>query len=328
MEEKKTAVQEGSVMFKLSLSLLIPAVFVLVALVYLMAQKTVVLVADGESQSLHTFATTVGDVLQQQGVVLLEKDEVTPAAETRLLRHTEINISRAAEVTILADGLEIPARTRATRVARVLEEYQVSLDPWDEVEPALDSPVEPGMTVQVARIRVENYTDETPIKYGVQREYTVSLPMGNNRVSREGKEGKELQTWQVTFRDGVEVLRTLVSQEVLEKPVDQILLCGSATTVSRGGENIRFSSSINMTATAYTHTGRNTASGVPPYRGAVAVDTSVIPFGTNLYVEGYGYAKALDRGGAIKGNKIDLFFDTYEETVAWGKRRVDVYILD
>ena len=329
MDEEKTAGQEGTVLFKLRLSILVPAVFaLLILLVYVMAQKTVVLEADGEVKNLHTFKTTVGELLQEQGVVLLEKDEVTPSAESRLLRKTEISVVRATELSILADGQTIPARTRATQVAEVLAEYQIDLAPLDEVEPALESPVEPGMTIQVARVVMETYTSEAPIEYGIKREYTVSLPIGNSRVSREGKEGKELQSWQVTYRDGVEVLRQLIGQETLERPVDQILLCGSATTVSRGGDNIRFSSSINMTATAYTHTGRNTASGVPPYRGAVAVDTSLIPLGTNLYVDGYGYAKALDRGGAIKGNKIDLFFDTYEETVAWGKRRVDVYILD
>ena len=328
MDEEKTAAQGGTVMFKLSLSVLATAVFVLVALIVVMAERTVFLEADGERVELRTFATTVGDVLQRQGVVLLEKDQVTPSPETRLSRKTEISVIRANDLTILADGREIPARTLATRVSDALKEYQIALDPWDEVQPDLESPIEPGMTVSVARIRVENYTSETPIEYGVQREYTVNMPIGSSRVSREGKEGKELQTWQVTFRDGVEVLRTLVSKEVLAKPVDQVLLCGSATSVSRGGDNIRFSRSISMSATAYTHTGRNTASGVPPYRGAVAVDTSVIPFGTNLYIDGYGYAKALDRGSAIKGNKIDVFFETYEETVAWGKRQVDVYILD
>lgn len=61
---------------------------------------------------------------------------------------------------------------------------------------------------------------------------------------------------------------------------------------------------------------------------AVAVDPSVIPLGTRLYVEGYGEAIASDTGGAIQGNIIDVHFSTYEECIAWGRRTVQVTILD
>ena len=328
MNDDKTAGQKGKAMLRLKIAVLAPAVFVLIAFFYVITQKTVVLDVDGDQITLRTFSTTVGDMLLEQGVTLLEKDEVSPSVDTIMHKKTLVTVHRATELTILADGQETPVRTMKERVADVLEEYNIGIEPLDVVEPALESPVEQGMTVQVARVRTENIACDVPVKYEIQREYTVSLPSGSSRVTREGKEGKERQTWQITYRDGVEMLRQMIGQEVLEKPVDQILLCGSGTTVSRGGENIRFSRSINMQATAYTHTGRNTATGVPPQYGTAAVDTSVIPFGTDLYVDGYGYAKAMDRGSAIKGNKIDLFFETYEETAVWGKRWVDVYILD
>jgi 3D (Asp-Asp-Asp) domain-containing protein len=83
-----------------------------------------------------------------------------------------------------------------------------------------------------------------------------------------------------------------------------------------------------MNASAYSHTGRNTASGIYPYKGAVAVDPRVIPIGTRLYIEGYGYAKALDVGSAVKGNKIDLFFETESQARRWGRRPVKVYVLE
>ena len=87
--------------------------------------------------------------------------------------------------------------------------------------------------------------------------------------------------------------------------------------------------SITMEATAYTHTGNPTASGVyPTAYHTVSVDPNVIPLGTRMYIEGYGYAVAEDTGSAIKGNILDLFFDTYEECVEWGYRTVNVTILD
>lgn len=82
-----------------------------------------------------------------------------------------------------------------------------------------------------------------------------------------------------------------------------------------------------MLATAYTHTGNRTATGTMPRVGVVAVDPKVIPLGTRLYIDGYGFARAEDTGGAIKGDKIDLFLDTSEEAKRFGRRWVTVYIL-
>lgn len=86
-------------------------------------------------------------------------------------------------------------------------------------------------------------------------------------------------------------------------------------------------SSTTMETTAYTWTGNRTATGVWPSRGAVAVDPRVIPLGTKLYIEGYGEAVAVDTGEVIKGEIIDLYMDSREECVIWGRRQVQVEIL-
>ncbi|MBC7342335.1 MAG: 3D domain-containing protein [Clostridia bacterium] len=84
---------------------------------------------------------------------------------------------------------------------------------------------------------------------------------------------------------------------------------------------------LSMEATAYTHTGNRTAAGVWPCPGVIAVDPRVIPLGTWLYVEGYGLGQALDTGGLIKGRRIDLFMDSEQKAVIWGRRSVQVCIL-
>lgn len=75
-------------------------------------------------------------------------------------------------------------------------------------------------------------------------------------------------------------------------------------------------------ATGYTATGHRAMVGV------VAVDPRIIPLGTVLFIENYGVAVALDTGGAIKGHKIDVFFNTVDECLQWGRRKVDVHILE
>ena len=83
---------------------------------------------------------------------------------------------------------------------------------------------------------------------------------------------------------------------------------------------------IIFEATAYTWTGCRTATGIWPSRGTIATDPRVIPTGSKLWVEGYGEAVAADTGGAIKGQRIDLYMDTKHECLQWGRRKVEVQI--
>jgi 3D (Asp-Asp-Asp) domain-containing protein len=81
-------------------------------------------------------------------------------------------------------------------------------------------------------------------------------------------------------------------------------------------------------ATAYCYTGNRTATGTWPSRGTIAVDPAIIPLGTRLYVEGYGEGIAEDTGGAIQGEIIDLYMESEDECWAWGRRTVEVRIIE
>ncbi|WP_077329447.1 LysM peptidoglycan-binding and 3D domain-containing protein [Virgibacillus siamensis] len=93
---------------------------------------------------------------------------------------------------------------------------------------------------------------------------------------------------------------------------------------------------ITVSSTAYTADCAGcsgvTATGVDlnanPNAKVIAVDPNVIPLGTKVYVEGYGYATAADTGGAIQGNKIDVYVPTKSEAYDWGRRTVDVTIVE
>lgn len=97
------------------------------------------------------------------------------------------------------------------------------------------------------------------------------------------------------------------------------------------GEPSRYSRSLTMRASAYSAqdpgNGNYTARGNLVRKGLVAVDTGVIPLGTRLYIPGYGFAIADDTGGSIRGNVIDLAFDTRSEALRFGVQYVTVYIL-
>ncbi|MDD6188138.1 MAG: 3D domain-containing protein [Clostridiales bacterium] len=107
--------------------------------------------------------------------------------------------------------------------------------------------------------------------------------------------------------------------------------------ITADGEEIRYSSVIQVSATAYTterQENKITATGTVAHVGGIAVDPKVIPYGTKMYILSeagawaYGYAVAEDCGGGIKGNKVDLFFDTYDECIQFGVRNALIYILE
>ena len=103
---------------------------------------------------------------------------------------------------------------------------------------------------------------------------------------------------------------------------------GSSISTNAGSNYL---STFSMTATAYTG-GSFTAMGLKPVRdpnglSTISVDPSVIPLGSKVYVEGYGYAIASDTGGAIKGNKIDLYMNSLQECYSFGRRTVILHII-
>lgn len=131
--------------------------------------------------------------------------------------------------------------------------------------------------------------------------------------------------------DGIVGVQTRQALGLLANPA-----ATTGSTVSRGSATAsRGVKVINMVATGYDSSwesnypffGQPSYIGLPLARGIVAVDPNVIPMGTKLFVEGYGEAIAADQGGAIKGNRIDLFFDSRQEALNWGMKTVKVTIL-
>lgn len=286
------------------------------------------MVVDGQERQIQTYSRTVADLLKTQGVTFSPADQVEPALPTPLKDNLRVVVNHAARVVLTVDGQTKDIQTCAGTVGGVLQEQGIFLDPRDIVEPDPDSRIEEGIKIKVVRVRSEEETREVPIPRPTRREMDPHLERGFSRVVQAGKDGLEKQRWLIVYHDGQEAERRLIERNVLKEPVERVIRVGSLQQVSRGGQDIRFSRALDVVATAYTYTGHNTASGVAPQFGVVAVDPQVIPLGSRLYVEGYGFARALDTGGAIKGNRIDVFLETKEQTRRWGVRRVRVYILE
>lgn len=116
--------------------------------------------------------------------------------------------------------------------------------------------------------------------------------------------------------------QTQNQEEVMKQQLDQVGSGISQTSLLIPIENYYYH---NFEISGYSYTGSKTSTGTIPKRGTIAADPRFIPYGTKLYVPGYGYGIVEDCGGSIKGYKLDLFFDTEEEATIWG-RQYDVEV--
>ena len=227
-------------------------------------------------------------------------------------------------------------------VKDMLKAENISIGEDDLIEPSMDQALESGMKIEITRVNKELITEVQPIAFKTERRNNSELKQGIEQVVQEGSEGERKITTEVVYENGKEVGRRVVKETVSKKPTNKIVDVGTMAVVnvrpSRGGSDVEYAYSRVLTceSTAYTsdrgNSGTTTATGVnvsrnPNGYSTVAVDPRVIPLGTKLYIEGYGLAIAADTGGAIKGNVVDVYFDTYEECVNWGRRYVNVYIL-
>lgn len=236
------------------------------------------------------------------------------------------------QVDIVVGNRIYPVYTFKSTVAQVIEEQNIIVDDGDLVTPQLVAPAEDGQVVKIVRVDKQEEIVHKKVPFKVIRQVDDRLPQGIEKVNQNGIDGLKKMVYLKVLNDGIEVSRDLVKTEMIKEPQPKIIAVGRRTvvhTTSRSLEMKRTVTGNTLTAqaTAYTFTGYNTSTGITPYRGVVAVDPNVIPLGTRLYIENYGEAVALDTGGSIKGNRIDLFFCTREEALNWGRRTVNVQIL-
>ena len=323
---------------QLLISGLLVAVFLSLG-IWLTVVKTVTIVVDRDSQLITTWRAQVEGALADAGIVLGEGDVVEPALGQKLVRGMEIRIRRSFPITIKVDGQEYTARFVGGSVEELLAQQGIVLGEWDRVQPDLDQLLDGHQTVEIIKVSKERVTVEKEIAHGSKQWAEPTLEKGKTKIVRKGQPGIRQEIFEVTYENGREADRELVDTVIVQEARDEIIGLGTREvwkTLSTSGGAVRYRDLHEMTATAYypgpESTGKwadgYTATGVKAGFGVAAVDPKVIPLGSRLYVPGYGHALAADVGGAIKGKRIDLCFETYQEAIRYGRRKVKVYILD
>ncbi|EPG0982963.1 ubiquitin-like domain-containing protein [Listeria monocytogenes] len=370
---------------KWKLPIMIAGFVIVVALVFYFVfegtKNDITIVNAGEKIESRTHAKTVSEALDEAGIKVSERDEIAPGKNAEIKDGMEIKYLPARQITINDNGTKkdvwstkanvadllkdenITTRpqdvlnvakkdtvwTTKTKVSDLLAEKNIKLDQDDRVSPAKDSNLKEKMTVEVTYVNSKAEKKNEQVKFETVYKEDDSLNKGVEKVVQEGKNGKKVVEYKVTFENGKEKKRDVIKENVTSNKTDKVVVRGTkekvvATPVSNVSTSSATSSSSSsasstpsggktykMESTAYSG-GGTTAYGINlsanPGLKVIAVDPRIIPLGSKVWVEGYGEAIAGDTGGAIKGNIVDVYFPNESQCYSWGRRMVTVKVLN
>lgn len=322
--------------------------------------KQVTINDEGKEASVWTTKDTVAEVLKDENITTRPQDALNVSLNDKVAANMEVKIDRAVALAIQNGPKKEVTWTTKDTVADLLAEKNIKLDAHDKVLPAKTAKLTPNMTVVVTYVDKKTDEKKSKVAFKTVVKEDASLEKGEEKVVQPGKDGEKVAKYDVVIENGKEKQRKLLAEQVTAKPEDKIIVRGTkeepvvtaisnapaksskkATTSSASSSNSSASKvsskpssggkTFTMESTAYSG-GGTTATGINltanPGLKVVAVDPSVIPLGSRVYVSGYGEAIAGDTGGAIKGNIVDVYFADESQCYTWGRRQVTVTILD
>lgn len=300
--------------------------------VYASDLKTVTVNYNGQLIELTSDEITVEEALLNAGIVL--DDGVIVNCDTGALLSTveSIEITQKSETVLSVPGM-------------VYEFPEISYKPVNfdsvDISDRNDADYSASTSNQTTDVQVETSYETVQWTEEFETEYRADSSMyeGDSKVIQQGKDGVRTVQYIIKKVDGQIISKDVVSSEVTEQPVKKIVIYGTKQqTITSKGKAVQYTKVYSsFKATAYTadaQWGHATASGMYAQVGVIAVDPSVIPMGTKVYIEGtngawdYGYAIAGDTGGSIKGNIIDLYMNGESACSSWGVKYVNIYVLE
>lgn len=266
-----------------------------------------------------------------------------------LLIVTSLSFAKDAKTHVYEidnNGVVKTYKTSCKTVKELLSDLKIKVDDDDIVIPDLDTELKIEGKISIIKVDVKVIEKEVEAPFKTIKKKNKELTHKQSRILVQGVNGKNKVKCKEYYAGDKLIKEEVIHVETIVKPIDQVFEEGTKDVFTNDRGDFTARKAIKMVATAYEagprSTGKRpgdkgygiTASGARAKRGTVAVDPRVIPLGTKLYVKSltpgvpdYGFAIAQDTGGAIKGNKIDLFMDTVWECLQFGRRPVMVYIL-
>ena len=310
------------------------------------AENRIAIYEDGELYYRYTAHSQLEDILQEHELEI-GADDVCRFSGFNSENKASLVIKHAFPLTVTADGETREIVLAEGTVKDALQKAGVTYSEDDLINVSLSEPAAPDMEIRVSRVTYQTTEVTEEIPYETERPDHDCPSNQREMVTQKGKNGEQVRTLRTRYVEGQEMETETVGLTVTREPVTEVI--EYRAKVSWGGSVLKYDSSdlqldengiplnykykVTGKATAYSALGRPTKL-VP---GCVAMDLRKFPKGTKLYIRTpsgsyvYGYAKVADTGlFAYNGSGVlvDLFFNTYEESVRFGAKTVDVYVLE
>ncbi len=305
-------------------------------------------------------AGTVQSALNKAGVTLNDGDKTNLDPGVGITSDLTVEITRAFPVTLTVDGDDKVLNVTGGTVEQLLQKAGISLGENDTVSKKLTKQIKKKTTIEIDRVEYKIETETVRIDYDTKVEYDDSMYEDQKKVKVKGVKGKNRNECENTYVNGKLTDSKILSTEVIKEPVTQVIVRGTKVrtygftgatvksgrvisemkppfeiTLNKNGRPVNYKKVITGKATAYCG-GGITSTGAPAKPGRVAVDPREIPYGTKMYIVSsdgrwnYGYCIASDTGGFIYNSStvVDLYMHSYRDCMTFGRRNVDIYILE
>lgn len=298
---------------------------------FVSTNKNVTVVADGNQKVISTVYNNPKSILKQAGINLQENDDYSVSTGD-VKDNSIITVNRAVPVNIEIDGKTKTIKTAKKTVGELMSSLNLNEDKYF-VDQDKNAQINTNSKIKVLNVSTRLVLKDEVQPYNVIKEPDSSLIRGIDEVEQEGRNGLNRLLVRERYHNGVKINEEVIQTSQLVRPKDKIIREGIAEPVAKNTVGLRsYSQVLYMEASAYLpYDGGGsgyTALGIPARYGVAAVDPNVIPLGTRLYIPGYGEAIAADTGGAVNGYTIDLCMEDYTQAMSFGRRGVEVYILD
>lgn len=264
-----------------------------------------IILSNGYIMNVTTSKTKISDILAENHIILLPEESVIPNQDSELSDNKTIKISKEEKT------IEIAATAENSENITV-----------DSLLQAYDSIIEKIETVQET-IPYETITKDVSDNDSNKKETVI----------QQGKDGLKEVTYKVKYQNNIEIEKTQISEVVIKEPVNKIVQVNKVTsrsslprtTSTTGGTTYKITAYCSCSKCCGKSTGR-TASGTTATAGRTVAAPANFAFGTKLNIGGHIYTVE-DRGGAIKGNKIDIYVSSHSEALQWGVRYLPVNVV-